>query len=61
MKHEHNDGCRVCVICGKHFTEGEHVDTCGERCFRALLAIQREEREQDVNGNVVGKVRIEYS
>jgi predicted nucleic acid-binding Zn ribbon protein len=32
-----------CVVCGKVLRAGRtHVDTCGERCFRALLKRQRE-------------------
>jgi len=31
-----------CVICGRDLRpDRQHVDTCGERCFRALLKVQR--------------------
>lgn len=31
-----------CVICGKDLKPKRvHVDTCGERCFKALLRRQR--------------------
>lgn len=34
-----------CVICGKWLPEKrEHVDTCGERCYKKLLKIQRRRR-----------------
>jgi hypothetical protein len=45
-----NDGKEMrdileCVICGKHLEyPREHVDTCGQRCFRALLRRQREQQ-----------------
>jgi len=33
---------RRCVICGKNLKTGrDHVDTCGERCYQALLKKQR--------------------
>ena len=33
---------RRCVICGKTLKpDREHVDTCGEICFKALLKQQR--------------------
>jgi len=33
-----------CVICGKTLKPNRtHVDTCGERCYKALLRIQREQ------------------
>jgi len=35
-----------CVVCGKNLSpRRSHVDVCGERCFRALLKKQREQRE----------------
>lgn len=46
MMHGQDDGCPICVMCGRHRIAAEHVDTCGKRCFRALrnrqidLAIQ---------------------
>jgi len=34
---------RQCIICGKDLKHDRiHVDTCGDRCFKALLKIQRE-------------------
>ena len=42
-QHTHDDGCPVCVMCGKHRNDNTgHVDTCGTRCFKALLRQQRE-------------------
>lgn len=33
----------TCVICGKWLPAGhEHVDTCSERCYKKLLAKQRQ-------------------
>lgn len=35
-----------CVICGKTLDwPREHVDTCGEHCFRGLMRRQRERRQ----------------
>jgi len=32
----------TCVICGKTLKpDRKHVDTCGERCYQALLKQQR--------------------
>lgn len=34
----------TCVICGKDLKpDRKHVDTCGERCYRAQLKAQREQ------------------
>lgn len=38
------DGPQDCVICGKRKrldSKEQHFDTCGERCFKTLLRIQR--------------------
>lgn len=34
-----------CVICGKHLDASPHVDTCGSRCYRSLLRMQRDAPE----------------
>ena len=33
----------ICVICGRKLLVRDHVDTCSQRCFKRLLARQREE------------------
>jgi hypothetical protein len=43
QRHTPGDGCKVCIICGKHKVAPKHVDTCGERCFKRLLERQRQE------------------
>lgn len=33
-----------CVICERRLApDRDHIDTCGERCFKRLLALQRGE------------------
>ena len=33
-----------CVICGKRLRpDRQHMDTCGQACFKKLLAMQRNE------------------
>jgi predicted nucleic acid-binding Zn ribbon protein len=32
---------KLCVVCGK-VKRSQHVDTCGERCFKTLLRRQRD-------------------
>ena len=37
-----------CVVCGKDLDrDRKHVDTCGERCFKTLLARQRAEADEE--------------
>jgi len=39
------DSARRCVMCEGPMPEhSEHVDTCSQKCFRALLRVQREDR-----------------
>lgn len=39
---------RSCVICGRTLSPSRvHVDTCGDRCFRRLLTVQRNARGDD--------------
>ena len=36
------DDIYICVICGRPLKVYRvHTDTCGERCYRALLRLQR--------------------
>ena len=38
----HMTDITTCVICGAPLEKvREHVDTCGKRCFKKLLQIQR--------------------
>jgi len=50
----------ACVVCGKALKPNrEHVDTCGERCFKRQLREQRA-REREREDALLRRARREY-